>query len=82
MYKSFIINYAKNITKKDIINFINKNNFNVSTKDVDIIYDYIKKYYLVFFDNPIKYIKKLKDQVEDDTYYLILMLFDKYKQYL
>ena len=82
MQKLFLKNYAKNMTKEDIYKFINKNNFSVTDEEVDIIYNHIKKYYNVIFDNPIKYIKMLKGKISDDNYYQMLMLFDEYKGFL
>ena len=80
--KSFIINYAKNLTKNDIDSFVKNNNIEISEKDKTIIYNHIKTYYKVFFNDPIKYIKMLKGKIEDDIYYQILMIYDKYKNYL
>ena len=82
MQRNIIMNYAKNLTKKDIYSFVKNNNIEVSEKDIDTIYNHIKTYYQVFFDDPIKYIKMLKGNVGDDIYYQILMFYDKYKNYL
>ncbi len=79
MQRSFIINYAKNLTKEDVYNFVKSNNINISNEDIDTIYKHIKKDYNVFFDDPIKYIKMLKGNINDDIYYQILMIYDKYK---
>ena len=82
MQRNIIINYAKNLTKKDIYSFVKNNNIDVSEKDIDTIYNHIKTYYQVFFDDPIKYIKMLKGKINDDIYYQILTVYDKYKNYL
>lgn len=82
MQRNLIMNYAKNLTKEDIDSFVKTNNIEVSKKDIDIIYNHIKTYYQVFFDDPIKYIKMLKGKISDDIYYQILMVYDKYKSYL
>lgn len=82
MQRNIIMNYAKNLTKKDIYSFVKNNNIEVSEKDIDTIYNHIKTYYQVFFDDPIKYIKMLKGNISDDVYYQILMIYDKYKNYL
>ena len=82
MQKSLIKSYVKNMSKEDIYNFIDKNGYDATNNEVDIIYDYIKKYYNVFFDNPIYYIKKLQGKISDNNYYLILELFDKYKNFI
>ena len=82
MQRNLIMNYAKNLTKEDIDSFVKTNNIEVSEKDIDTIYNHIKTYYQVFFDDPIKYIKMLKGKISDDIYYQILMVYDKYKSYL
>lgn len=82
MQKNFIINYVKNMTKEDMYKYIKNKNLIVSDNDVDTIFLHIKKYYLVFFDNPIYYIKMLKSKISDNTYYEILTLFDQYKNFL
>ena len=79
MYKNIIINYAKKMTIEDLDNYIKKNNITISEEDKQTIYNHIKEYYKVFFNNPIKYIKMLKGKVKDEIYYNILMLYDKYK---
>ncbi len=81
-YKKILISYTKNLKKSDIKNYIKNNNYSVSENEINIIYEHIQKYYNVIFDNPIKYIKMIKEKVSDDTYYLILELFDKYKNYI
>ena len=82
MQRNLIMNYAKNLTKEDIDSLVKTNNIEVSKKDIDIIYNHIKTYYQLFFDDPIKYIKMLKGKISDDIYYQILMVYDKYKSYL
>ena len=37
MHKLFIENYIKQINKSDILEFANKNNIQLSEKDVDIL---------------------------------------------
>ena len=82
MQKKLIMNYAKNMTMEDVNTFINKNNIEISEEDKNTIFQHVKKYYNVFFDDPIKYIKMLKDKIDDEMYYNILMLYDKYKNVL
>ncbi len=82
MYEKIIINYAKNLTIKDLDTYIKNNNIKISEEDKHTIYEHIKKYYNVFFDSPIKYIKMLKGKIDEEIYYDILMLYDKYKNLL
>lgn len=82
MKKNLIINYVKNMDFEDMEKYINENNIAISEEDKKTIYTHIKNYYDVFFDDPIKYIKMLKDKINEDTYYNILMVYDKYKDVL
>ena len=82
MYKKLITNYAKNLTIKDLDSYIKNNNIKISEQDKQIIYEHIKKYYNVFFNNPVKYIKLLKGKIDEEIYYDILVLYDKYKNLL
>ena len=82
MKRNLIISYIKNMNYDDMDKFIMDNNINITENDKNIIYNHIKEYYSVFFDNPIKYIKMLKGKIEDDIYYNILMLYDQYKDLL
>ncbi len=74
--------YAKNMKREDIVNFIKNKGISASGQEIDIVFNHIKKYYEVFFDNPVHYIKMLKGKISDDNYYQILMLFDQYKGFL
>ena len=80
MYKNLIIGYINKLTKNDIYNFKEKNNLNITDKDIDIIYLYIKKYKNEFFDNPNKYIAMIKNEVTPNCYKEILKYYDKYKK--
>ena len=82
MYKNFIINYAKNLTKEDLYNFKNKNNIKATDNDIDIIYKHIKKYNETFFDDPLKHIKMLSTKISKNCYDEILKYYEKYKNYL
>lgn len=82
MYKNIIINYAKNMSIEDMNNFIKKNNINITEEDKLTIFTHIKSYYNVFFNDPIKYIKMLKEKIDDNIYYEIMALYDKYKNKL
>ncbi len=80
--KNIIKNYARNIRREDIVNFVNNNGFNVSDKEIDVIYEHIQKYHDVFFDDPFGYVKVLKGKISDQNYYQILVLLDRYKNFL
>jgi len=77
--QNMIKNFVKNMKRDDVVNFIRKKNIVATDEEIDIVYEHMKKYYNVFFDNPIYYIKLLKGKISDDNYYKILMAFDEYK---
>ena len=68
--------------KNDLEKYVKKNYIKASDKDINTVYEYMKKYCNVFFDNPIFYISKLKDNISNETYDLILSLYEEYKKYL
>jgi hypothetical protein len=82
MYKNLVINYVKNMNIEDMNSFVKNNNISISEKDKMTIYNYIKKHYETFFDNPIDHIKMLKGKIEDNIYYEVLGIYDKYKNLL
>lgn len=70
------------MTYDDFVNFISNKNINATEEEMEIVFCHIKKYYNVFFEDPIYYIKLLKGKISDDNYYQILMAFDEYKHFL
>lgn len=80
--RNLVINYVKNMKKSDLISFINKNGYKATNEEIDIIFNYIKKYPEEILNNPVGYIKKLKGKISDDNYYEMLNLFNQYKNYL
>lgn len=74
--------YVEKLSKEDIINFINKNNYKVKDYEIEVIYFYIKNYYLELINNDIKTWDNLKDNLNDNTFIEIKSLFNKYKKYL
>lgn len=74
--------YVEKLSKEDIINFINKNNYKVKDYEIEVIYFYIKNYYLELINNDIKTWDNLKDNLNESTFLEIKALFNKYKKYL
>ena len=73
MYKSILKQYIERLKKEDIIKFIGKNNYQVSDKEIDTIYFYIKNYWEDIFD---------KQEVSPNTFIQIQGLYQKYKKYI
>ena len=80
MNKIIIINYIKRLTKQDITNFCIKQNINLTEKEIDIIYYYIKNKYKDFFNGKEQILlSELKSQVSKSTYNKILEYYELYK---
>ncbi len=80
MYDKLIENYVNKLSKNDILYFCNKENINISNKDLDIIYIYIKKYWkIVLKKDPSNIFNELKNLLENNTYNKLIELYNKYK---
>ena len=80
MNKLIIINYIKRLTKQDIINFCIKQNINLTEKEIDIIYYYIKNKYKNLFNGKEQILlSEIKSQVSKSTYNKILEYYELYK---
>ena len=82
MYKSILKQYIEKLKKEDIIKFIGKNNYQVSDKEIDTIYFYIKNYWEDIFDNQEDIWNKIKQEVSPNTFIQIQGLYQNYKKYI
>ena len=82
MYKSILKQYIERLKKEDIIKFIGENNYQVSDKEIDTIYFYIKNYWEDIFDNQEDIWNKIKQEVSPNTFIQIQGLYQKYKKYI
>ena len=82
MYKSLIKKHIETLKKEDIIKFIGKNNYQVSDKEIETIYFYIKNYWEEIFDNKKEIWEKLSQDVNKNTYIEIQKLYQKYKKFM
>lgn len=66
----FIIQkYINNITLNNIIDFGKKEGVIVSNEEAKIIYEYMRKYWKVFYyDNPEKLLLELKGKLSSNVY--------------
>jgi len=87
MFFKIIENYINNLNKNDIILFANKNNINLSNKELDYIYNTIKNdYKLLLSDNYNIIFKNASNVINHDKLKKIYNLFldyrNKYINYL
>lgn len=75
-----IQSFIKKITKNDINQYAKKENIQLTEKEVEIIYYYIKTKYKIFLKgNQEELLKEIKPQVQPKTYQKILELYNQYK---
>ena len=79
MNKLLVYEYINRLRREDIVKFCNIKNINISDKEIDIVYKYIKNDYKRFFNNPMEVINEVKSKVSDNTFSEIMKLYDKYK---
>lgn len=79
MNRLIVYEYINRLKYEDLISFCNYKGINVSKKDLDIVYNYIKTDYKRFFNNPMKVLEEVKCKVDENTFKEIMILYDKYK---
>lgn len=80
MLNSLIKKYTQNITKTDIKEFALKNNHELNTNEIDIIYNEIHNNIDNLINNTEHEINKIKDKLELTTYLKINELINFYKE--
>lgn len=79
MNKYFIYEYISRIKKEDIVNYSMRIGMELSDNDLEIIYYYLKNEYRRFFDNPQEIFMEIKNKISEQTYGLLIDLYNKYK---
>lgn len=82
MYKSLLKGYIDKLKKEDIIKYIGENNYQISDKEIDTIYFYIKNYWEDIFDNKKEIWEKISQDVSPNTFLTLQQLYQKYKKYI
>ncbi len=78
----FIIqNYINNISLNNITNYAKNEGIILKDNEAKIIYEYLKKYWKVFYyDNPDYLLKELKQKLSKETYDKLLELYKMAKE--
>ena len=80
MNRFIIKKYINKLTKQDIINYIYKQNIELSPNEIDIIYYYIKNKYNEFLNgNDQNILIELKQKVSPKTYHILKDYYNTYK---
>ena len=82
MNKLIVYQYINKLRREYIVNFCSIKGFSVSDMEIDIIYNYIKNDYKRFFSNPDVILNEVKSKVSDETFKIIMELYNKYKNFI
>ncbi len=78
MHRLLIENYVKQIKKSDIYNFALINNIDLSEKDIDILYYYLKKNWKELLYGNKNILNDLKQEIDEKKFLKIKSLFEIY----
>lgn len=79
MHRLLIEKYIKQISKQDIKEFANKNNIQLSEKDQDILYHYLKNNWQdLLYGNSRSVFKELEEKLGTEKFNVLKNLYDFY----
>lgn len=79
MRERFILEYAKKVTREDIINFGYSQGINLTDSEVNVIEYYIKNDMRRILNNPEEIFMEVRDKLGNKTYQKMVELYNKYK---
>ncbi len=82
MKKELIISYLPLLTKEHIINFASNKNINLSSNEIDAIYNTIHNYGVDIVNGDYSQLWNLKYKLTEQNYNQLLKLIDEYKHYI
>ena len=79
MYKEIVKKYIKNITPQDIKNYASSINIDLNNNEVNILFNFLLKYYEELLNKNTKCLEKLKPLLREDLYIKIVNLYEENK---
>lgn len=79
MYKEIARRYIKKITPQDIKNYATSINIDLNNQEVNIIFNFLLKYYEDLLNKNTKVFEKLKPLIRQDLYNKIISLYEENK---
>lgn len=79
MNKLIIYEYINRLRREDIVKFCVIKGIDASDSEIDVVYNYIKRDYKRFFNNPDVVLSEIKNDVSGNTFSIIMELYNKYK---
>lgn len=71
--------YIDKININDVNMFLCSNNINLSDKELDFIYNYLKNNYELILQEDLNAFKEIKNNIKKDNYVKLYELYKKYK---
>lgn len=83
MKKELILKYINNLEKEDIIKYLDKENLEYTTEEIDLIYNAIKNDYdIIMYRDFDKYISNYKFNINSNLYNNIISKYYQYKKFI
>ncbi len=82
MKKEYLENYINNINDYDIKSFLDKNEIILNNDEYSFLKNIIKEKYSDILDENAYLFKLIKDNINDDAYFKLINLFNKYKIFI
>lgn len=83
MKKELILKYINNLEKEDIIKYLDKENLEYTTEEIDLIYNAIKNDYdIIMYGDFDKYISNYKFNINSNLYNNIISKYYQYKKFI
>lgn len=83
MKKELILKYINNLEKEDIIKYLDKENLEYTTEEIDLIYNAIKNDYdVIMYGDFDKYISNYKFNINSNLYNNIISKYYQYKKFI
>ena len=79
MNRILVYEYINRLRREDIVKFCVIKGIDAIDSEIDVVYNYIKRDYKRFFNNPEEVLKEIKNDVNANTFSIIMELYNKYK---
>ncbi len=81
MYENLIRNYVEKMSIEDVKKYASIKNINATNEEMQIVYEFIKKYYMKILKEDYNFIEKnLKPKISSNLYNRLLILLNEEKR--
>lgn len=79
MYKELAKKYIKRLTPQDIKNYASNLNIDLTNQEINIIFNFLLKYYEDLLNKNTSVFDKLKPLIREELYKKIILLYEENK---